>query len=191
VALSDNTAQGGAGANGVGGGAGGNGGPASGGGLEVASGTVTLLLSTVTGNASLGGIGGTGSQLWLDEVALVGGVNSTTTTLHVNDIWAFAVGQTIRIGGEQMIVTGVDTVHSTLTVLRGANGTTAMTHYRLSSISLLYTGAAGSHGASQGGGVANDALALALWLDALTEADIVNNTAETDPNLHGPFTPHA
>jgi hypothetical protein len=99
----------------------------------------------------------------------------------------FAAGETILIGSEQMIVTAVDSVLNTLMVIRGANGTTAAPHTS-GNIYLLYSGAAGNSGASQGGGIANDATILALSLDALTVANVLGNSAVTDLNIHGPYT---
>jgi hypothetical protein len=153
----------------------------------VAGGSVTVLQSTVSGNAAVAGPGGSGSQVWRPMTTLQGPVTALGTTLRVARAAVFTVGATIRIASEQMTVTGVDTVHNVLTVIRGVNGTTVVNHPG-GYVYLLVTGAAGLVGASQGGGIANDAAALALALDAFTVANDLSNSAGTDPNIHGPYT---
>lgn len=58
--------------------------------------------------------------------ALAGGVNSSTTTMPVDDGTEFEVGWTIKIDDEQMWIRSID--NNDLTVTRAVNGTTAAAH---------------------------------------------------------------
>ena len=60
--------------------------------------------------------------------------STTTTSITVSDAAEFSPAQTIRIDSEQMHVTGVS--GTTLTVERGANGTTAATHAAAAAIDI-------------------------------------------------------
>jgi len=53
-------------------------------------------------------------------------MSATVTTCTVDDGTAFAIGQTIKIGDEQLYISAIST-HN-LTVKRGVNGTTAASH---------------------------------------------------------------
>jgi hypothetical protein len=87
------------------------------------------------------------SQAWRGSSDTVqdAALDSTTTTLTVTDadgldahgtIPRFQVGQLLRLGSEYVWVTGVDTVNNTLTVKRGANGTTAAAHAQYTAIEI-------------------------------------------------------
>lgn len=60
-------------------------------------------------------------------------LDTSETGVDVTSGTAFSPGQTLLIDSEQMYVTGVST--NTLTVVRGANGTTAATHLTAAAIS--------------------------------------------------------
>ncbi len=61
--------------------------------------------------------------------ALAAAVTSTSTSISVTDPAAFSsASNVIQIGGEQMLVTGVNLSSGTLTVVRGYNNTTPATH---------------------------------------------------------------
>ena len=61
------------------------------------------------------------------EKTTTGAITSTTVlSWGVNDASGLAVAQTIKVGNEQMYITGISS--NTLTVERGVNGTTATTH---------------------------------------------------------------
>ena len=62
-------------------------------------------------------------------------MNTTKTTVAVDDGTQFAIGQTIMIGSEQMLVINIST--NTLTVTRALNGTTASAHADNSDVYLL------------------------------------------------------
>jgi len=62
-------------------------------------------------------------------------LNATVTTVTVDDGTDFAIGQTIIIGTEQMLVTGIAT--NVLTVTRALNGTTGATHADNATVSIL------------------------------------------------------
>lgn len=57
------------------------------------------------------------------------------TTVAVDDGTQFAIGQTIMIGGEQLLITGIST--NNLTVTRSLNGTTAAAHADNSAVYIL------------------------------------------------------
>ena len=57
---------------------------------------------------------------------------TTETAFGVNDASDLAVSQTIKIGSEQMYITGISS--NTLTVIRGVNGTTATAHSASTSV---------------------------------------------------------
>jgi hypothetical protein len=191
--LSGNTTQGGQGGNGGNagicpggavGGKGGNGGNALGGGLLVAGGTASMTGDSVSSNAALGGQGGSGGLGSGGRAAGANGstgqgqgggicnvvlttlsnaVDTTTTTLPVADASTIALGAILLIDSEQMQVTAIDTVHNTLTVVRGVKGTTPAAHS------------------------ANAPIYSSLALDAFTVAHALNNTAMTDPNISGGY----
>ncbi len=82
-----------------------------------------------------------GSSDTVQDVAL----DSITTTLTVTDadgldahgtMPRFQVGQLLRLGTEYLWVTGVDTANDTLTVKRGANGTTAVAQAQYTAIEI-------------------------------------------------------
>ena len=73
-----------------------------------------------------------GEQKWgYSEVAELSGsllnedMDTSETAMDVDDGTHFAIGQTVLVNSEQMLVTGIST--NTLTVVRGINGTTAAT----------------------------------------------------------------
>ena len=82
--------------------------------------------------------------------------------MSVGNAAHFRIGETLQIDNEQMIVSGVDTVHKRLTVFRGANQTTAAAH--------LY-------GANVRG--------IVTTLDVFTLAYLVNNSAPSNANIDG------
>jgi hypothetical protein len=185
--LSGNTTQGGQGGNGgnggfhFAGGNGGNGGNAWGGGLLVAGGTVSMTGDSVSSNAALdgqGGSGGLGKSAGANGSAgqgegggicnvvlttLSNAVDTTTTTLPVADASTIALGAILLIDSEEMQVTAIDTVHNTLTVVRGVHRTTPAAHS------------------------ANAPIYSSLVLDAFTVAHVLNNTATTDANISGGY----
>ena len=61
--------------------------------------------------------------------------DTTTTTVTVDDGTDFAIGQTVLVDSEQMLVTAIS--GNTLTVTRGLNGTTAATHADDTTVSIL------------------------------------------------------
>lgn len=78
------------------------------------------------------------SAMWVDTLdTLKAGVNAAATTISVNDADGtpadldpvrFQAGNLIQIGTEWLDVIAVDTTLNTLTVLRGAQGSTAAAH---------------------------------------------------------------
>jgi hypothetical protein len=124
--------------------------------------SLTISNSTITANAAH-----TGGGLYLSTVAptqLAAPVSATATTLSVQTANFFTKGETIQVDGEQMTVTGVDTLHNILTVVRGVNHPSAAAH------------AAGARGTI-----------LAASLDAFTVANLVNNSASAYANIAGPY----
>ena len=67
------------------------------------------------------------------DINQVGGLNSSDTSVTVTDGSKFDEAQTIRIDSEQLYITGT----STLTVIRGVNGTTATSHVDASDINVF------------------------------------------------------
>ena len=61
--------------------------------------------------------------------------DATTTAVTVDDGSDFAVGQTVRIDSEQMLVTAIG--GNNLTVARGLNGSTAATHTDNTTVSIV------------------------------------------------------
>ena len=61
--------------------------------------------------------------------------DATTTTVTVDDGTDFAVGQTVLVDSEQMLVTAIS--GNNLTVARGLNGTTAATHADNTTVTIL------------------------------------------------------
>jgi hypothetical protein len=122
------------------------------------------------------------------------GVSAKATTLTVRSVAGLTAGGVILIGYgahdafEDLTITAVDAAHHTLTVTRGTKGTHAASHPGGSFVTVVMAGSSGSMGQAQGGGTANDAAALSLYLDTTTVGNIVANTASIDPNLHGPYT---
>jgi len=64
-------------------------------------------------------------QFPIPDTVGVGGFNTSVTTFLVTNIDRYGVGDTIEIGAELMLITAIDTSTSTLTVVRGYQGTTA------------------------------------------------------------------
>ena len=62
-------------------------------------------------------------------------MNTTKTTVAVDDGTQFAIGQTLMIGSEQMLITNIST--NNLTVTRALNGTTAAAHDDNSDVYIL------------------------------------------------------
>ena len=62
-------------------------------------------------------------------------MTATKTTVAVDDGTQFAIGQTIMIGAEQMLITNIST--NDLTVTRGLNGTAAAAHADNSDVDIL------------------------------------------------------
>jgi hypothetical protein len=112
-----------------------------------ARGPASLLRRTdggvFTGRVHVSGIWGWHSglsPLWLDSgdsIAGVGGISALDDTVLVTDVAGasslgetprFQIGQLVRAGGEYMVVTGTDPAADTITVQRGAQGTTAQAH---------------------------------------------------------------
>lgn len=60
------------------------------------------------------------------DINVGGGINTTVTTVTVDDGTKFGAGHTIRIDSEQIYVESIST--HILTIQRGVNGTTAATH---------------------------------------------------------------
>ena len=142
---------------------------AIGGGIYETSvgGGMTLKSSTITGNTATqdaGGVfinvnSGAPAQVLL---ALTAPVNASATTLAVQNAAYFVKGETIRIDNEQMTVTGVDTLHNTLTVTRAVNGTAAVAHLSGARV-----------------------FGLTTCLDAFTLAHLSNNSAPGNANSDG------
>jgi hypothetical protein len=138
---------------------------------------------SISSNAALGGQGGTGGLGGRGAAGANGSagqgqgggicnvvlttlrstVDATTTTLPVADASTIALGAILLIDSEEMQVTASDTVHNTLTVVRGVKGTTPAAHS------------------------ANAPIYSSLVLDAFTVAHVLNNTATTDPNISGGY----
>jgi hypothetical protein len=174
TAISNNKVQGGQGGSG-----GGNGGLAYGGGASLGGGTVMLANDTVTGNQALAGQGGTF------------GVGGT------------AEGGGLYLQGGSMTITKVTVESNTA---QGGAGYTSGTAYGggvcLGTVSVPFTvtfcnvtvennaakdgGGAFGYPPSLGGGIYIDPTATA-FLDAFTQANTVNNTADNDPNIDGAF----
>ncbi len=154
-----------------------------GGGLFIAAGGATVKGNTIQSNSATSAGGGiyvqayTGWYVWAGEdgfggTALTGNwlacaINANQTTITLYDNSAIVPG-TVVIGSEAMTVTSVNNTNfgdgSTLTVVRGVDGTTAASH------------AAGA------------SVYPALGLDAFTLANLANNTAPNDPNIDGAYT---
>jgi hypothetical protein len=85
-------------------------------------GGVTQTFPLLPGSPALGAGG--------PNATLTSPVDASATTLSVDDAAALAVtpGLTIEIDGEQLMITAVNTVTNTLTVVRGVNGTSAAAH---------------------------------------------------------------
>ena len=62
-------------------------------------------------------------------------MTTTKTTVAVDDGTQFAIGQTLMIGNEQMLITNIST--NNLTVTRAINGTTAAAHADNSDVYIL------------------------------------------------------
>jgi hypothetical protein len=125
--------------------------------------SLTLQNSTIAGNTAT--LDGGGIYLPpLMSVALTAPLTASATTLSVEKALYFSKGLTILIDNEQMTVTGVDTVRNTLTVVRGVNQTAAAAH-------------------SLGANVIN----RSPCFDAFTLANLLNNSAPSNPNVKGPY----
>jgi hypothetical protein len=127
----------------------------SGGGLTVRS-------SSIAGNTAMQDAGGVFINWRVGGTALTAAVSASATTLAVQSATYFMTGETIQIGNEQLLVTGADTAHNTLTVARGANGTTAVAHMSGTSV-----------------------FGLTTTLDAFTLAQLLNNSAPSNANIDG------
>lgn len=66
---------------------------------------------------------------------LYGSLTTTSTTLSMSAGAGFAAGQTLAVGSERMLVTGVS--RGTLTVARGLNGTASGDHARRAPVSIV------------------------------------------------------
>jgi len=153
-----------------------NGPGGAGGGLFLASGVANLQGDTIESNSAVfsGGAvyiaGITGYYQWVGEDGFSGivvtgewltsAVNATQTVIDVYDA-GFVPGETIVIGSEAMTVTATN--GTVLTVVRGADGTTAASH------------------------PVNASIYPALEVDPSTLASMINNTAPSDPNIAGPY----
>jgi hypothetical protein len=136
-----------------------------GGGIYDRDGWVSLTIQNtmISGNSAT--MDGGGVYLSTPgSVALTVPLTATASTLTVQKAIYFSKGETIQIDNEQMTVTGVDTVHNILTVVRGVNGTTAVAH-------------------SSGANVVN----RSATFDAFTLACIFNNSAPTNPDIDGTY----
>jgi hypothetical protein len=131
-------------------------------GVSDAGGGTTIKNTTITGNTATLDAGGV--YIHPTQNMLATSVNASATTVSVISANYFAKGQTILIDNERMIVTGVDTVHNTLTVTRGVNGSTAVAH--------------------AGGAKVTD---LTSTLDAFTLAHLLGNSAPSNANFDGQF----
>jgi hypothetical protein len=173
--LSANEAQGGqggkggAGAPGSLGGNGGAGGNAFGGGLNLAGGTATLTSANLSANSAKGGMGGQpGKKGAAAKVEYSGGNGGAGGNAYGGGLHASAGTITLR----QDSVTRNSTRGGA-----GAPGNPGFPGFP--------SGQPGLPGLGEGGGIYIDALATA-YLDAFTQANVINNTASTsDPNIHG------
>ena len=140
-----------------------NGGYGAGGGLYVAGGAVRVNQSTVSGNGAYGGAGGDGV---VDHNYTIGGV-----------------GGDARGGGISVVGGSLEIRQSSIfdnTALGGQGG-----------LSFSYPGSqtyAGS-GVGQGGGLSIAPYAPPIAdLDTYTESHTINNVADIDPNISGPYS---
>jgi hypothetical protein len=175
--LSANTAQGGqggqGGAGGYGslGGNGGAGGDGFGAGLNVAGGTITLTSATLSSNTAQGGAGGQpGKKGAAAKFEYAGGNGGAGGNGYGGGLHASAGTITLR----QASVS-----RNSAQGGAGAPGNPGFPGFP--------SGQPGLPGLGEGGGLYIDALATA-YLDAFTQANVINNTASTsDPNIHGPW----
>jgi hypothetical protein len=182
--VNNNTAQGGE----VGGSlfAATTGGNGCGGGVYVAGGTVTLSSDTVDGNQAVGGAeaatennGFSGGNAYGGAVYVAGGsATLSSDTVDGNQ----AVGGAVLVGlpgsksgnaygGGLYVADGTVTLSSDTVQSNAATGGAALN---------------GIPGQGYGGGLYNAAKAKNVSIDSATL--ITNNTANTDPNIDGPFT---
>jgi hypothetical protein len=199
-ALADNTAVGG------GSGAGswaysGSPGAGEGGGLSITGGTLSLDQSTVSGNSAVGGAGAVESTGWNYNLGSYGGrgdggglhvaggtVSVNRTTVSGNQALggtggAVVVGLTYAVNGGAAAGGG----------MRVAAGTVQLSQSTLSG----NTADGGSGGFSDpgldgvgvGGGLSIAPAAPPLAdLDTFTESNTINNFADVDPNIAGPYS---
>lgn len=109
-------------------------------------GIATITASTIgglnAGNDQLGNVSGSrGGGIYnihrFGQLNVAGGINDTVTTLTVDDASDFPTTPTfvVRVDGEEMTVTQVS--GTTLTVIRGVNGTLASDHAEGATVSLV------------------------------------------------------
>jgi hypothetical protein len=184
---------------------GGVGGLAAGGGLYVAGGTLTLEQCTVSGNSAIGGQGG-----WADFEydgyhyssgydgghGLGGGVYVAGGTVYVNQstvagnqVWGGAGGGGYNpyysyggnggdgVGGGILVHAGALEIHGSSIFDNEAFRGGAFSYY------------SAIDGASAGGGLSIQPNAPPrVDLDTFTESHTINNRADIDPNISGPYT---
>lgn len=68
------------------------------------------------------------ADAWQNTATLAANANTSVTTVTVSDASAFSVGALLRINDEFLELTDVGTDTDTLTVVRGARGSTAASH---------------------------------------------------------------
>lgn len=106
-----------------------------------------------TGQRSIKFVGSFGyatdrDRIWLDSNDEVedNPLSDSATTLTVNDadgigptgaIFRFQIGQTIRIGSEQIYISDIDYSKNTISIVRAQNGTTAASHAQNTQIDLF------------------------------------------------------
>ena len=176
------------------------GGFGAGGGLYIAGGTVSVNRTTVTGNGAYGGSGGEG--LYVNGfggggaagggLCVVGGtVRVNESTVSGNAAWGGpgGVGQPYSeavyggsggwaIGGGVRVVAGTaEFDQCTLSGNTAGGGSPGMGTY------------SGEYGVGVGGGLSIASAAPPLAdLDDFTLSNIVNNVADVDPDISGPYT---
>jgi hypothetical protein len=177
-------------------------GAGEGGGLSITGGTLTLDQSTVSGNSAVGGAGSVEYNGWYWNFGSTGGrgeggglhvaggtVAVNLTTVSGNQALGGAGGQTaidVTYGGAGGAAAGGG--------IRVAAGTVQLTHSTVSG-NTADGGSGGSGfyngtpGVGVGGGLNISPASPPLAdLDTFTESHAVNNFADIDPNISGPYS---
>lgn len=185
----------------------GHGGSGSGGGLYVAGGAVTITNAIIADNLAQGGAGGKGGSKnsknptwsWFIDGAAGGSGYGGGLCVARGDVTfsSSIISRNKTQGG-----TGGDSSGGTSGTGGSAlgagiylgNGTVTLDkdkvtgNHALGGVGGLHDGSRGVSGSSQGGGLNISTYASAA-LDDFTVANIINNTAEIDADIHGLFTP--